>query len=89
MAIFKKKLTEMEAPSVLAEIIRVIITNAAVDPVSIIKQYVPVPMPSLPSPPGKEEFADVIARAIVTGMPREKALEILKEIKNELKDYKV
>jgi len=86
MVIFKKKLTEMEAPSVLAEIVKVIITNSAIDPLSIIKKYVPVP---LPSPPGKEQFADMIARAIVTGIPREKALEIIKEIKNQLKDYKI
>ncbi len=89
MTIFKKKLTEMEAPSVLAEIVKVIITNSAIDPLSIIKKYVPIPLPSLPSPPGKEQFADAIARAIVTGMPREKALEIIKEIKNQLKDYKI
>ena len=89
MTIFKKKLTEMEGPSVLAEIVKVIITNSAIDPLSIIKKYVPVPLPSLPSPPGKEQFADIIARAIVTGIPREKALEIIKEIKNQLKDYKI
>ncbi len=89
MAIFKKKLTELEAPSVLAEIVKVIIVNSAVDPLSIIKKYIPVPLPSLPSPVNKEQFADTIARAIVTGIPREKALEIVKEIKNQLKDYKV
>ena len=37
MVFFKKKLTEMEAPSVLAEILKVIITNSAIDPLSIIK----------------------------------------------------
>ena len=89
MTIFKKKLTEMEAPSVLAEIIRIVIINSAIDPLSIIKEYIPIPLPSLPSPPGKEQFADIIARAIATGMPREKALEIIKEIKNQLKDYKI
>ena len=89
MVIFKKKLTEMEAPSVLAEIVKVIITNSAIDPLSIIKKYIPVPLPSLPSLPDKEQFADIIARAIVTGIPREKALEIIKEIKNQLKDYKI
>ncbi len=89
MTIFKKKLTEMEAPSVLAEIIRTIIINSAIDPLSIIKEYIPIPLPSLPSPPGKEQFADVIARAIATGIPREKALEILREIKEQLKDYKI
>ena len=89
MAIFKKKLTEMEAPSVLAEIVKVIIINSAMDPLSIIKQYVPIPLPTPPSPINKEQFADTIARAIVTGIPREKALEIIKEIKNQLKDYKI
>ena len=62
MTIFKKKLTEMEAPSVLAEIVKVIITNSAVDPLSIIRKYVPTPLPSLPSPLSKEQFADIIAR---------------------------
>jgi len=89
MSFFKKKLTEMEAPSVLAEIVKVIITNSAVDPLSIIRKYVPTPLPSPPSPLSKEQFADIIARAIVTGIPREKALEIIKEIKNQLKDYKI
>ena len=89
MTIFKKKLTEMEAPSVLAEIVKVVITNSALDPLSIIKKYVPVPLPSPPSPLNKEQFADAIARAIVSGIPREKALEIIKEIKNQLKDYKI
>ncbi|RLG86626.1 MAG: hypothetical protein DRO39_02665 [Thermoprotei archaeon] len=89
MAIFKKKLTEMEAPSVLAEIVKVIIANSAIDPLAIIKKYVPVPLPTPPSPLSKEQFADVIARAIVTGIPREKALEIIREIKNQLKDYKI
>ena len=89
MVFFKKKLTEIEAPSVLAEIVKVIITNSAIDPLSIIKKYIPAPLPSLPSPVGKEQFADIIARAIATGIPREKALEIVKEIKNQLKDYKV
>ena len=62
MSFFKKKLTEMEAPSVLAEIVKVIITNSAVDPLSIIRKYVPTPLPSLPSPLSKEQFADIIAR---------------------------
>jgi len=89
MTIFKKKLTEMEAPLVLAEIVKVIITNSTIDPLSVIKKYVPVPLPSLPSPLSREQFADVIARAIITGMPKDKALEIVKEIKNQLKDYKI
>jgi len=37
MVIFKKKLMGMETPSVLAEIVKVIITNSAIDPLSIIK----------------------------------------------------
>ncbi len=89
MAIFKKKLTEIEAPSVLAEIVKVIIANSTVDPLSIIKEYIPIPLPQLPSTPGRDQFAEMLARAIVTGIPREKALEIIKEIKNQLKDYKV
>lgn len=87
--LFKRKLTELEAPSVLAEIVKVIIDNSALDPLSIIRQLIPIPLPSLPQPPGKEYFSDIIARAIVTGIPREKALEIIREIKNQLKDYKV
>jgi len=86
---FKKKLTEMEAPSVLAEIVRVIVNNSALDPLSIIKQLIPFPLPPLPSPPGKEYFSDLVARAITAGIPREKALEIIREIKDQLKDYKV
>ncbi len=89
MSFFKKKLTEMEAPSVLAEIVKVIIINSTIDPLSIIQKYIPVSLPSPPTPINKEQFADMIARAIVTGISREKALEIVKEIKEQLKDYKV
>ena len=89
MILFKKKLTELEAPAVLAEIIKVILNNTALDPLSIIRQFIPIPLPPLPSPPGKEYFSEVIAKAVVAGIPREKALEIIKEIKEELKNYKV
>ena len=89
MILFKKKLTELEAPAVLAEIIKVILNNTALDPLSIIKQFIPIPLPPLPSPPGKEYFSEVIAKAVVAGIPREKALEIIREIKEQLKDYKV
>ena len=89
MILFKKKLTELEAPAVLAEIIKVILNNTALDPLSIIRQFIPIPLPPLPSPPGKEYFSEVIAKAVVAGIPREKALEIIKEIKEQLKDYKV
>ena len=89
MIFFKKKLTELEAPAVLAEIIKVILNNTALDPLSIIRQFIPIPLPPLPSPPGKEYFSEVIAKAVVAGIPREKALEIIKEIKEQLKDYKV
>jgi len=89
MPLFKRKLTEMEAPSVLAEIVKVIVNNSALDPLSVIKQFIPIPLPPLPSLPGKEYFSDILARAITTGIPREKALEIVREIKNQLKDYKV
>ncbi|RLI01621.1 hypothetical protein DRO31_06070 [Candidatus Bathyarchaeota archaeon] len=89
MIFFKKKLTELEAPEVLAEIVKVILNNTVLDPLSIIKQVIPVPLPPLPSPPGREYFSNIIAKAIVAGIPREKALEIIREIRNQLKDYKV
>jgi len=55
---FKGKLAEM-APSVLAEIVRVIVNNSALDPLSVIKQFILIPLPPLPSPPGKEYFSDL------------------------------
>jgi hypothetical protein len=87
--LFKRKLTELEAPAVLAEIVKVIINNVSVDPISIIRQYVPIPLPPLPQLPGKERFSEILAKAIVTGIPRDKALEILKEIKEQLEEYKI
>ena len=89
MGIFKKKLTEMEAPMVLAEILKTIIMHSTVDPAEIIKKVVPVPLPSLHSPFSKEQFAEIIAKTVATNIPKEKAIEILREIKNQLKDYKI
>ncbi len=60
----------MEAPSVPAETVKAIITNSALNPAAIIKKLIPAP-PPLPTPPGKEYPAELIAKAITTGIPKE------------------
>jgi hypothetical protein len=89
LPLFKKKLTEYEAPEVLAEIVKIILSNASIDTASIIKQYLPIPLPTLPQLPGKERLAEILARAVAAGIPRDKALKILKEIKEQLDEYKI
>jgi hypothetical protein len=87
--LFKRKLTELEAPAVLAEIVKVIINNATFDPLSTIKQHIPIPLPSLPTPLTRERFSEILAKAIAASIPREKALEILREIKRQLEGYQI
>jgi len=88
MIFFKKKLSEAEAPVVLSEIVRVILENSALDPNQVVRKL-GLPLPPIPKVLTPAQFAGILADIIAKTIPEETALEIIKEIKNQLKDYKV
>jgi len=86
----KEKLLEAAAPTILQEIIRELFKHLAPDPAKLIKAMLPtgieVPIPSIPGI-AREELADKAAKILVTGVPRQQALEAVKAIKKILEEY--